>query len=198
MNVKKLFADPLAQRIWDHYFRRVRRFSKSINLKLQEELKLEIQDHLYESFSRETGESEADRLLNAIDKIGDPEEYIKPMAAEKLLINAAQSFNPKTIFKGLYYYIWGGVKRFCIAVLFGIGYAISLILGFFALLKPFLPETSGLLINSRGGLAFGIIEDIKDIRADILGYWIIPIGIILSVTIYMGLTRLLLKRLAKD
>jgi hypothetical protein len=55
----------------------------------------------------------------------------------------------------------------------------------------FASSESGLLVNSRGGLAFGIIEDVKDIRADVLGYWIIPIGIILSVAIYMGLTRLL-------
>lgn len=195
---KKLFSDKLAQKIWDQYFRRVRWFSKSINFKLQEELKLEIQDHLYESFTRETGESEAERLLNAIDRIGDPEEYIKPMIAEKLLVNASKTFNPKTIVKGLYYYIWGGVKKFFITILFGVGYIISFISGFLVVLKLFFPNTSGLLIHKNGGFALGIIDDIKDIKTDVLGYWIIPIGIILSVGIYLVLTRSSLRRLVKD
>ena len=198
MNVKKLFSNKLAQKIWDQYFRRVRWFSKSINFKLQEELKLEIQDHLYESFNREVGESEAERLLNAIDKIGDPEEYIQPMVAEKLLSNASQTLNPKTVVQGLYYYILGGAKEFFVAMLVGIGYLISFISAFMAILKPFFPKTSGLLIHKNGGFALGIIDDVKDIRTDVLGYWIIPVGIILSVLIYLGFTRFLLKKIPKN
>ena len=144
MNVKILFSDKLAQKIWDQYFRRVKWVSRSLSVKLQEELILEIQDHLYESFGRETGKSEADRLLNAIDKIGEPEEYIKPMVAERLLMDASQTFNPKMIAQGLYYHFWGSLKNFLSSIIFFLGYSIVLILGLLTILKIIYPRYVGI------------------------------------------------------
>ncbi len=190
INTEKLFSDKLAQKIWIQYFRRVKRFSKSINFKLQEELKLEIQGHLYESFNRETGESEAETLLNAIDKIGDPEEYIKPMVAERLLIDASQTFNPKMIAQGLYYHIWGSVKNFLSSLIFFFGYSIVLTLGLLTILKIILPQYVGIFLYNNGGHSIGF--DANSVNAtEVLGYWFIPIGIFLTVILYMGLTRLL-------
>ncbi|UCH97429.1 MAG: hypothetical protein JSV88_11405, partial [Candidatus Aminicenantes bacterium] len=74
MNEKKLFTDTVTIKIWHQYFRRVKRCAKPLKSNQQEELLLEIQDHLLESFKQETGSNEAEKLLNAIDKLGDPEE----------------------------------------------------------------------------------------------------------------------------
>lgn len=196
MNLRELFSDKLARKIWGQYFRRVRWHSRSLNPRIQEELHLEIQDHLYESFKLEKGDSEAERLLNAIDKIGNPEEFIKPMIAEKLLTEASRTLNPKTIISGLYYNVRTGTKKLFFSLLFGLGYFISFVCGLMVILKILFPETSGLLIHRNGGWALGIIDEVKDIKEDILGFWIIPIGIILAVFIYWGLSRLL-KRLSK-
>ncbi len=188
--VETLFSDPLAQRIWNQYFRRVKFFSKSIQPESQQELKLEIQDHLYESFSRETGGSEADRLLNAIDKIGDPEEYITPMVAERLLVDASQTYNPKTIVRGLYYYIRGGVKHVFFSLLFLIGYGIAFMIGLFTILKILFPEYVGIFLHKSGEYSYGFDANQTN-AAEVLGYWLIPIGVGLAVLLYMGLTRLL-------
>jgi len=190
MNVKKLFSDKLAQKIWDQYFRRVRWCSKSINFKLQEELKLEIQDHLYESFNRETGESEAERLLNAIDKIGDPEEYIKPLVAERLLSDASQTFNPRIIAQGLYYHLWGSVKNFLSSLIFFFGYCVVLIIGLLTILKIILPNYVGIFLHNNGGYSFGFDANVVNAK-EVLGYWFIPIGFLLTIILYMGITRLL-------
>lgn len=189
MKSEELFSDKVAAKIWNQYFRRVNRFSKTLDKDQQEELHLEIQDHLYESFKQETGESEAVRLLNAIDKIGDPEEYIKPMVTDRLLSSASRTLNPKTILKGLYYNLLGSIERFFVSLFFIIGYIIAITFGSMAILKLFFPKNVGWFIYNSGGHAFGVIGDPINIRTEILGYWIIPIGIVLSLLLYLLLTR---------
>lgn len=190
IHMEKLFSDKLTQKIWSQYFRRVRHFSKSLNSDIQQDLKLEIQDHLYASFRNETGESEAERLLNAIDKIGNPEEYIKPMIAGRLLVDASQTFNPKMIAKGLYYYIQKGVKNFLFSLLFFFGYFIVLIISLLTILKIFCPEYVGIFLHSNGKYSYGF--DANSVNTtELLGYWFIPIGIVLSLLLYVGLTKLL-------
>ncbi len=197
MKTEELFSDKVAARIWNQYFRRVNRFSKTLDKDQQEELQLEIQDHLYESFKQETGESEAVRLLNAIDKIGDPEEYIKPMVADRLLSSASRTLNPKTILKGLYYYLFGSIKRFFVSLSFSIGYLMVITFGIMAILKPFFPNNVGVFLDKDGIPNIGIIGDSSRLQTDVLGYWIIPIGIFVSLLLYLGLTKKLkiLKRL---
>jgi phosphotransferase system glucose/maltose/N-acetylglucosamine-specific IIC component len=72
--------------------------------------------------------------------------------------------------------------------------------GMMAILKLFFPKNVGLFIYNSGGVAFGVIGDPTNVRREILGYWIIPIGIVLSLLIYLFLTRLLreLKIAKKD
>lgn len=198
MKTKEIFSKKVTVKIWDQYFRRVNRFSKTLDRDLQKELQLEIQDHLYESFKQETGESEAVRLLNAIDKIGDPEEYIKPMVADRLLSSASRTLNPKTILKGLYYYLFGSIKRFFVSLFFSIGYLIVITFGIIAILKPFFPNNVGIFLDKDGfPTNIGIIGDSSPLQTDVLGYWIIPIGIVVSLLLYLGLTKKLkiLKRL---
>jgi hypothetical protein len=200
MKTEELFSDKVTGRIWNQYFRRVNRFSKSLDKDQLKELQLEIQDHLYESFKQETGESEAVRLLNAIDKIGDPEEYIKPMVTDMLLSSASRTLNPKTIIKGLYYNLFEGIRHLFVSLFFVLGYLIAITFGSMAILKLFFPKNVGFFVYKSGGHAFGIIGDPINVRTEILGYWIIPIGIVLSLLLYFLLTRSLrvLKKLKKD
>jgi len=200
MKIKELFSEKITVKIWDQYFRRVNRCSKTLDKDQQKELQLEIQDHLYESFKQETGDSEAVRLLNAIDKIGDPEEYIKPMVADRLLSSASRTLNPKTILKGLYYNIFEGIKHLFVSLFYVMGYLTAITFGSLAILKIFFPKNVGFFIYRSGGHAFGVIGDPINVRTEILGYWIIPIGIVLSLLLYFSLTRSLrvLKTSKKD
>jgi hypothetical protein len=191
IDTAKLFSEKVAAKIWEQYFRRVNRFSRTLDPDHQKELKLEIQDHLYESFGHEEGESEAERLLGAIDKIGDPEEYIRPMVADRLLMSASRSLNPKSIFKGLYYNLFGGIKYFFVSLFYTMGYLTCFILWLMALAKPFVPDYVGLFVYQSGSFGFGLIGGPTAGREELLGYWIIPIGVTLGLLIYLGLTRLL-------
>ena len=188
MKVEKILSDTVAKKIWHQYFRRVKRCAKPLKAHQQEELILEIQDHLLESFKQETGDNEPEKLLNAIDKLGDPEEYLKPMIADRLLSSASSTLNPKTIFRGLYYDLFGDIKSFLLSLAFSLGYLAAFVFAVLSILKIFFPDNIGFFINETGGILIGIIGG-ESLKTDILGYWDVPLGLLVSLIIYLVLTR---------
>lgn len=199
MNTTNVFSETVTKKIWKQYLHRVNRCSKALGPEEQEELLLEIQDHLLESFKQETGESEAHRLLDAIAKIGEPEDFIKPIVADKLLVKASKTYNPKTIVTGLFYYLSISAKHFLLALLFSLGYVTAFIAGVMALLKPFFPNNVGLILYEGGDFVLGVDVDTTGAVGEVLGYWVIPIGLTAALLIYLGLTRLLsVLRKSKD
>lgn len=188
MKVEKILSDTVTKKIWHQYFRRVKRCAKPLKSHQQEELILEIQDHLLESFKQETGNNEAEKLLNAIDKLGDPEEYLRPMIADRLLSSASSTMNPKTVFKGLYYDLFGDIKSFLLSLAFSLGYLAAFVFAVLSILKIFFPGNIGFFINETGGILIGIIGG-ELLKTDILGYWNVPLGLLVSSIIYLVLTR---------
>lgn len=201
MSKKQLFSSEVTIKIWNQYLQRVERLAKGLTTDQRHELMMEIQDHLFESFQQQEGKIEAEKLLNAIDDMGDPEVFVKPLIADHFLDSAKSSFNPKTIFKGLYYYVFGGAKYFLVSILYIIGYLCAFLVTMMALLKPFFPHHIGLFLHENGWISFGllfegfanfgIVMDKTPIRLELLGYWIIPIGIVFATLLYLFLTRTL-------
>jgi uncharacterized membrane protein len=199
MNREQLFQEKLTLKIWDQYFNRVNRLAKTLSESQKKELRLEIQDHLYASFKEEQGQTEAERLMNAIEKIGEPEEYIKPLIADILLSDASRSLNPKNIFKGLYHYVYGGISKFFIGLVYTLGYFFVILFGLMGLLKTFFPNNIGWFIHESGAVTLGIsaknkfnvgiVGDSTPIVNEILGYWVIPIGLICSCVLFLILTK---------
>jgi hypothetical protein len=190
MNTKDLFSDETARKIWNQYFRRISRLAAVLPAEQQDDLKKEIQDHLYESFNQEGGDKEAERLLNVIEKIGEPEQYIKPMVADRLLHSASRTFNPVMIIKGLYYNMFGNLKQFFLTLAFSFGYLMAFFFGLLAVLEIFFPHNVGIFLSRDGVPAVGVIMNEPEyVKADVLGYWSIVIEIVLSFLLFFALTR---------
>ena len=193
IKVENVFKDKTAIKLWKHYFNRIERMIRWLDSSQKEEIRLELQDHLMESFRDERGDSETERLLNAIEKIGEPEDYLKPMLADRILGKAIKSMNPLKIVKGLYFYLFGGIKRFFSALLFFLGYSLAVTFALMALLKPFLPRFAGIFLypGETIPISLGIISNHPEHAVDLFGYWVIPIGIVVSAVLYIYLTKLL-------
>ena len=200
MKGEKFFLDPVAMRIWDQYFKRLERALRPLDGEQRRELELEMQDHLLQGFREVAAENEAERLLIAIENLGEPDGFIKPLLADKLLGKASRTLTPGAIFSGLYYYVFGGIKKMLLGLLFGSGYIISFGLVIMAALKPFFPRNVGLLIFADGDWNFGIKIKSIGLKTDVLGYWIIPLGLLGGLLLYFALTKLLrvLKRPQAD
>lgn len=199
MTQEDLFRDKVARKIWERYFRQVEKHTRALASDQKKEIGLEIQDHLFEGFKAEKGENEAERLLNAIEKIGEPEEFLRPMMADYLLSRASRTMNPRTVIKGLYYNLFGGLKKSLVSLLYGVGYLLVIMFGLMALLKVFFPGNVGLIAHESGSMSFGILFDsgpklgiIFDgtpLKEELLGFWIVPISLLIGTLLYLVLTK---------
>ncbi len=83
-----------------------------------------------------------------------------------------------------------------ITLALGIGYLFAFIFGLLAILKIFLPSHTGMFIREGGGVTIGFNAD-PVAGEDALGFWFIPLSILLTALLYVSLTKLM-QRLSKS
>jgi len=188
------FEDDLSRRLWDDYLGRVETAVEPLRSGIRTELVREIKTHLLESIEKDDAEDEAERVLNATEKMGRPEAYLEPIVTDRMIEEGSTTFNPIWILKGLGRTLMRGVKAGLIGLLFGIGYLVALAVTSLAVLKPIFPNHVGLFYDPSTGLqrfAFGFLDNPAG-RPEVLGYWIIPVSLLLGVGIYVALTKMLI------
>ncbi len=185
----ELFSDSVTITIWDGYCDRVLKASRALKKDDQHDLLLEIKDHLYSSFERQEGDDEAARLTAAIMQIGDPDEFIRPLIVDRLFDDAARTLNPRSVMSGFFLHISRGLKAGVVTSLFGMGYLLSIGLLLVAVIKPFDPDQVGLFAHVNGGYSLGIFDAIPATSTELLGYWIIPLSMVVSLFLYIALTK---------
>jgi hypothetical protein len=190
MKLEQIFQDSNSRTIWKNYFKKVTQVLRILDKEARSEVELEIQDHLYESFLDIPGENEVARLLAAIEKLGEPEEYLKAIVSDKLLHSGTRSFAPRVLFLGLFYRLSGSAKHALSSIFFGFAYILIFIFGILSFAKLLAPEHVGLFRWPEGAWAFGFIRDVAG-STEVLGYWIIPIGLLVAVLLYLMLTLIL-------
>ena len=191
MNYELKFNDDVARKIWNNYFKRVDKSMRSIQKTKREELKLEIQGHLLESMEDASTDSDSSKLMDAIDRLGEPEDFIKPMIADKLLLDASKTFNPRNVFMGLFFNLHSSIKRAVLTMIISLGYCFLFCIAVMTIMKIIIPSHVGVFLPENGGITtVGILVN-PGPHKEILGFWTIPIGVVCTALLYTGLTRLL-------
>lgn len=193
MKAEDFFNNPVTIKIWNQYDQRLKHLLRKVNKEEKEEILLEIKGHLWESFQQDPAESEEERLLNAISRLGEPEIFLRPLIADKYMTRASRTLSPKDVIKGLYFSLFTGFKKAMISFCLGLGYILVFILAGMAVLKPFFPTYVGVLLFNDGSVTAGMSFNSSGVKIDYLGFWIIPIATGLAVLIYIGLTKFLRK-----
>ena len=197
MNMEGMFNEVNATRIWRDYFERVGRNIRGLKVDQRKELLMELQGHLYESYENGSADNEVENLLNAIESLGAPEDYLKPMITRELIEHGNRSFSPIAIIKGLYFNLFENLRTAAISITLGVGYLVATVFTVLAILKLFYPRQVGYFVGADGEIAFGFMIDPAGMR-EILGYWIVPLGlgaaIFLHVVFTLAAKKLLLRR----
>jgi len=196
MKIKEIeFKETASKRIYNSYIKRVRKVIKSLPHQDQIEVLLEFNSHIYEGLQRQKSETEIDNLLDVLDKLGIPEEVLKPLVADKKLEQATKTFNPLHIIKALMLNITNGISYliffFLYLFLFGFVYLI------FAKLVN--PNEVGLFFQNGSFVVIGkLSSEIRSIAVftEVLGNWFIPVMLLSIIVFYFMITYLLkLKRI---
>ena len=184
------FIDSNAQRVYSNYIQSIKNATKQLYAEDSLEILMEFNSHLYESVQNKNSKSEIDILLNAIDKLGTPEEVLKPLVADKMLDRATRSFKPTDIFKALFLNIGNGISY----IIFGLLYFFIGIFTLSIFLKIFLGYRAGLFYSDD--ISFiGYTDDNNILINEVLGNWFIPVMLLLNIALYFIITvALKLKR----
>jgi uncharacterized membrane protein len=191
--MKKLdFSNPTAQKIYDDYFNRVIRCTRTLPAVDQREIMMEINSHIYEATQTATPQTEVEVLVNALQNFGAPEEVLQPLVADKKVKQATRTFNPRHIIQALYLNISNGVGFVIVAIL----YLLITTLGISIIVKLFYPSHTGLFIGRGHLFGLGFMADLPPGAIELLGNWYIPVVGVMMVVFYFLNTLLfrLLKR----
>lgn len=187
MEFKKIsFSEKNAQRVYDNYINSIKNVTRSLSEKDREDVLMEFNSHIYESLQNKTTSTELDSLLNSIDKLGNPEEVLKPLIADKLLEKATKSFNPIDVLRALALNISNGISYVVFFILY-------LCLGCFVFLifaKLFNGNKVGMFFKNGEFQVLGLTPN-TDGYEEVLGYWFIPLMLVLMVVLYLLITLLL-------
>lgn len=188
------FQKSTAQKIYASYIKRLKRTTQPLAKNDREDVLMEFNSHIYEGMKRNAHEDEADRLLDVLDKLGEPEEVLKPLIAEKKLAQASKTFNPIHVFKALALNVGNGIFYIFMALLY-----ISLsVFVFLIYAKITNPTEVGLFLKNGNFMALGKINpdylESYNIM-EVLDNWFIPAMLVSIVILYVAITLLLrLKR----
>jgi len=187
------FKQKASQRIYTDYMKRIKRATASLSKINQDDIYMEFNSHIFEAIQHKNETNELDSLLDIIEKLGSPEEVLKPLVADKKLEQATKTFNPIHVFKALVLNFTNGVSYifFFIMYLFLFGFV------FLIFAKIINPSLVGLHMKKESLSVFvlGITsshDQIKNQTTEVLGNWFIPV-MLLSIIIFYFLITLLLK-----
>jgi hypothetical protein len=154
-----------------------------------EELRSHIMDKL--AANADATPAEVDAALTAL---GTPEELASQYMTDNLLARAEVSRSPVQILKSLFRWASLSVAGFFVLMGSLAGYFLGAVFILGAILKPFHPRAAGLWAfrNSTGDLELSLHLGFGSAVTggkDVLGWWIVPIGLFAGCGLVMLTTR---------
>lgn len=154
------------------------------------EILAELRSHILESMRSANSTPSGDELGEVLDRLGSPEDMAEMYRTENLLEKAETSRSPwlvmRTLLRLAVKSAWA-LGTFLVGL---IGYILAILVFICAVDKPFNPDRDGLWWNAQTHTLVGIgLIRPGPYDREILGWWIIPVGILASCLIFYLTTR---------
>lgn len=191
---------PESKKLLDDYLQKLIEVLKPFPEKEREEIVLEIKSHIEERMAQSTGaEAGTEALKNALSRLGRPEEYGSEFVTDYLLSMGMERKKAWMVFKGLLRWGCNTLVGFFYSIFFFSSYLISVSFIFIGIMKPIFPQNVGLFLNNGEVQNFGLIMGMTNdaTMQEVLGYWIIPISLVIGIAWFLT-TTWLLKRIIRN
>ncbi|MCJ8497027.1 DUF1700 domain-containing protein [Chryseobacterium salipaludis] len=189
MNFKKIqFESENAKALYERYVHKIIAVSKRLPEEDRQDILMELNSHIYESFQRAKKiNSEFSVLSDIIQRMGEPDIILKPIIAEKKLQQAAVTFNPVHVFQAIILNISSGAIYFIFFILY------MMLVSFMILIpaKVFFPANVGFFYKNGEFFQYGFTSSSALQHYEILGSWFIPVTLIIGIILYLFITQLL-------
>lgn len=184
-----------AQQTIETYLARLRARLRGIKEQDVREIVEELRSHIVDkSGAGEEGVTVAG-VSATLAALGSPEELASEYMTDNLLARAEMSRSPVRILESLFRWASLSVAGFFAFLLCNVGYLLGVSFVLCGLLKPIHPLTAGLWILPVGANDFMISLRLGFGSAppggrEVLGWWIVPIGLVVGCGLVMLTTRL--------
>jgi len=154
------------------------------------EILAELRSHILDSMSCTNVPITDATIREALEKLGPPETLAALYLTENLMVRAEASRSPwlvmQTLFRLAMKSVWA-LAAFLVSF-FGYGSAVAFLVC--AIAKPFYPDHVGLWWDTKSHLptGLGFVWPSPSDR-ELLGRWIIPLGLVLCVVLFVATTR---------
>jgi Protein of unknown function (DUF1700) len=184
--------DDAHQRIED-YLSRLRQRLRGMNDKDVREIVKELRSHILDKAAT-SGEVTVAGVDAALAKLGSPEKLATEYMTDDLLARAEASRSPVRILSSLFHWASLSVGGFLVLLSSMVGYFLGAVLVLCAALKPFHPQSAGLwILPSVAGdteISFRLGFGSPPVSGrDLLGWWIVPIGLVAGCGLMVLTTR---------
>lgn len=192
MNAASHFKDTATRDLWTGYLQQVQHLSKVLDSRQREDIEMEIKAHLLEGFIQSQADQEVERLQQAIQRLGEPETFIPQWVEDRLLEGAQPGNGMRNLFRLIRVSSVKGIRHILVSLALGLAYMFSFYLFSMAVLKVFFPDNVGFYLSPQGIPMIGYVD--SEIFTEVLGNWLIPVFLMVSIVLLWVLSRFVGRR----
>jgi aminopeptidase N len=172
------------------YLHRVTKNLKGVpNMQLSD-IVTELRSHILDRLGSENAVATEEAVQEALETLGPPEALAEMYLTENLMMRAEKSRSPWLVMRTLFRLAIKSAWALVVFLASLIGYAVATGFLYCAVGKPFRPDRDGLWWNTKShtlvGLGFIWPEQFD---REILGWWIIPVGLLIFCLVFFLTTR---------
>lgn len=184
----------VAQKVWKNFERELAHKLKPLPEAERDDIRLEILSHLFDSALNDQASSEEIRFINAIERLGKPDDYLTPLVSDILLQQQTRKGNPLAVLESILVAASRGIIHTLIIMVLGFAYFHTVMLFVMSVMHIGDPDI-GLWLYDTGGYALSFEAQPGGVQW--LPQWFSVIGISISSTVYWLLNKVLVLLLRK-
>lgn len=181
------FTDEQAQQIWSEYLTDVDSLCGLLNKRQKADILMELRAHLLESYIQLNMEDEVSGIQSAIEKLGQPEEFIPLWVEERLLDGSQPGSSVNNLLKLIRVNATKGLKQFIVSMSLGFGHLLSFYFFIMSIMKLIYPENIGLYVSENGIPFIGYVDAVG--FQELLGNAFVPIVLTMTAILQLLLNH---------
>ena len=183
---KIVFKSDAANKLYSNYLGRVNKTTKILSSNDREDIVMEINSHIHERMVNSGDDKESEVLIDVLDKLGNPEEYLKEMVADKKSEQAIKTLNPKHVLQSIMLNLGKGLGHIFVGILYLVTICFLILIPF----EIFDPDRTGLFYRNGEWAGFGYFRDVSGLN-EVMGWWLLPSLILIVPLLYFTIIQLL-------
>ena len=177
-------GDVPARKLLATYFAQVDRALAPLSRDEADAVRQELETHILDAMAGAPPSEGAARA--ALEQLGDPDEFIPQLVADRLRARAGRTFGPLDVASAILRTALTGMRGLLIAIVMSVGYLSATIMIGLGVAKLTTSQAVGVFRLRTGELFIGANDTVDGV--DLLGAWFAPLAIVAGIVLYLLLT----------